>query len=65
MSKNLAVLVYILFYTVVSSVALSQEKTPPPEQKKDKLVLQRANGPVTLDGLSNEDAWKGINHCLW
>ncbi len=61
MSKNSAVLVFILFSTVVSSVALSHEKTPPPEQKKDKLVLQRANGPVTLDGLSNEDAWKGIN----
>jgi len=61
MSKNRAVLAFILLFIMVNSAAIPQEKIPPPEQQKDKLVLQRVNGPVNLDGMSDEDAWKGIN----
>lgn len=61
MSNNAAVLLFILLPIGLSSAALSQEETHPSEQQTDEFMLQRVNGPVTLDGLSNEDAWKGIN----
>jgi hypothetical protein len=61
MSGSKAILTLILFFILGGSAAFSQEKTSLLEQHKDKLVLQRVNGPVTLDGLSNEDAWKGID----
>ncbi len=61
MSKKSVVLAFSLLFVVVNSAASSQEKTPLPEQQKDRSILQRVNGPVNLDGLSDEDAWKGIN----
>lgn len=61
MTRKRTFFTFILLLIVVSSAALSQEITSPSEQQNDKFVLQRINGPVTLDGLSNEDAWKGID----
>jgi len=44
--------------------ALKKEKSQQELKQKsdlpDQLVLPRINGPVTLDGLSDEPAWKGI-----
>jgi len=39
--------------------ALSQEKVSP-ARSKDPIVIRRLPGPITLDGSSGEDAWKGI-----
>ncbi|MFB0565279.1 MAG: DUF5916 domain-containing protein [Candidatus Aminicenantaceae bacterium] len=51
---------FLLFAALVYSSAFSQETPALPEEKKEQLVLQRISGPVTLDGFSDEEAWKGI-----
>lgn len=44
---------------LMAGQGLSRETTFSP-QAKEPLVIQRISGPVRLDGLSNEDAWKNI-----
>jgi hypothetical protein len=45
--------------TVRSASALPQETASHP-RAKNPIVIRRLSAPVTLDGLSNEDAWKDI-----
>ncbi|MBM3285329.1 MAG: carbohydrate binding family 9 domain-containing protein, partial [Candidatus Aminicenantes bacterium] len=41
-------------------LAAVQEKLSPPDSRDQAIVVQRLNGPVTLDGLSTEPAWQKI-----
>lgn len=36
------------------------QDTPPPAQSKDPVAIRRLSAPITLDGLSREDAWKDV-----
>jgi hypothetical protein len=49
----------IAFSFVLSAIALPQDKSTLP-QNKDTIVIRRLSAPVTLDGLSNEEAWKSV-----
>jgi hypothetical protein len=44
---------------MIAGRGLSRETKSYP-QAKEPLIIPRISGPVTLDGLSNEDAWKDI-----
>ena len=61
----------ILAIFLLSGLMIAQEKNAPKEERSqlvgkqksdlpDQFVLPRINGPVKLDGLSNEPAWEGI-----
>ncbi len=63
-------MIWTIFFLPEISKALDRSKTiknktqirdDQKRRRTDKLVIQRINGPVTLDGLSDEFAWKGIN----
>jgi hypothetical protein len=69
--KNKVIPGAILFIMLLSGLTIAQEKKELKKERSqqelkqksdlpDQLVLHRINGPVTLDGLSNEPAWKGI-----
>jgi len=69
--RNGVILGLILFIMLFSGLMTAQEKKELKKEKSqqeltqksdlpDQLVLPRINGPVTLDGLSNEPAWEGI-----
>lgn len=69
--KNKVIPAAILAIFLLSSLMTAQEKNASKKERSqqelkqksdltDQLVLSRINGPVTLDGLSNELAWEGI-----
>jgi len=66
----------ILAFFLLSGLMIAQEKNPSKKggsqqeltQKSDlpdQPVLPRINGPVTLDGLSDEPAWEALKRFLW
>jgi len=69
--KNKVIPAAILFIMLLSGLMIAQEKNASKNGRSqqeltqkselpDQLVLPRINGPVTLDGLSDETAWEGI-----
>jgi len=69
--KNKVIPGTILFIMLLSGLTIAQEKKELKKKRSqqeltqksdlpDQLVLPRINGPVTLDGLSDETAWEGI-----
>jgi hypothetical protein len=61
----------ILAISLLSGLMIAQEKNASKKERSqlvekqkldrsNQLIMPRINGPVTLDGLSNEPAWKGI-----
>ena len=66
----------ILAIFLLSSLMIAQEKNASKKERSqlvekqkldrsDQLIMPRINGPVTLDGLSNEPAWEGIEPFLF
>ena len=53
------ILLWLAASLLTADQGLSRETRSYP-QAKEPLIIQRVLGPVTLDGLSNEDAWKDI-----
>ncbi len=63
--KNLyrnRILIFFLLYFFFSGYCLAGENSEvnPQEVPLAQMVIPRINGPVELDGLSNEPAWEGI-----
>jgi hypothetical protein len=50
----------IAIFIIATSKAVSQETKLSSKQTKDPYVIQRLNCPITLDGLSIEEAWQDI-----
>jgi len=53
----LKVLVLLILFTYISQNIIAQESD---SRIKEPIIIKRINSPVTLDGLSNEPAWEGI-----
>jgi Domain of unknown function (DUF5916) len=54
----------VLFWLGIALAArmetFSQETKPPAEPARTPRIIQKLGGPITLDGLSDEEAWKDI-----
>ena len=50
----------MLALTAVPSIRALPQDTASVPKTKEPIVIRRLSAPITLDGLSNEDAWKGI-----
>ena len=57
--KTTSCIIIFLFIFTISGTLLAQDSKKK-EIQKSRYILQRINGKVTLDGLSEEAAWKGI-----
>ncbi|MCK4823557.1 hypothetical protein KA005_47840, partial [bacterium] len=69
--KNRVIPGAILIIFLFSGLMIAQEKNASKKDqsqlerkqrlnRSDQLIIPRINGPVTLDGLSDEPAWEGI-----
>lgn len=60
MAPKKLILVSLVIALIPALETFSQEKKSSSEPTKSPYLIQKLRGPITLDGLSDEEAWKDI-----